>query len=156
MSEEGRRSYNNKEEEIKALFSLNQLNKPISDSNKVKTIKEKFSLTQIPLSSLQRLGMIFREGELKYGKGDWRNGVGNKEYQLERANHALKHLLIYIHELEYGEYLGEVNTQEYSNDNADLYIEEIEEHEDDLAKVMWFCATQIELERIEKNESKTE
>ncbi len=77
----------------------------------------------------RRLGVIFREGEGKYRRNNWRSGSTDREYQLERANHALKHLRIYIHQLEFGEHLGEAD-------------------EDDLAKVMWFCATQMELERL--------
>ena len=95
-----------------------------------KTDKETFDLTQIPFDFERRLGMIFREGELKYGRENWRKGIADKTFQLERANHALKHLKIYIHRLEFGEYLGERG-------------------EDDLAKVAWFCATQAELERLE-------
>lgn len=98
--------------------------------NAVKTDVEPFDLTQIPFEAERRLGIIFREGELKYGKDNWRNGVNNKAYQLERANHALKHLKLYLHQLQFGEHLGEAC-------------------EDDLAKVMWFCATQAEIERLE-------
>jgi hypothetical protein len=93
------------------------------------TDKEPFSLTQIPCSALLRLGAVFREGEPKYGRGNWRRGVHDKDYQIERANHALKHLLWYVHALETGERLGEA--------------------EDHLAKVAWFCVTQMELERLE-------
>jgi hypothetical protein len=97
----------------------------------VKTDVEPFDLTQIPFEFEWRLGMVFREGEAKYGRDNWRKGVGNKTYQLERANHALKHLKIYIHWLQFGEHLGEPG-------------------EDDLAKVGWFCATQAEIERLER------
>ena len=99
------------------------------DYCEAKTDKEPFDLTQIPFEFERRLGMIFKEGETKYSRDNWRKGVGNKAFQLERANHALKHLKIYIHWLEFGEYLGEIG-------------------EDDLAKVGWFCATQAEIERL--------
>lgn len=95
---------------------------------------ENFDLTQIPLEAEKRVGRIFREGEIKYNRNNWRNGDNDKKYQLERANHALKHLKIFIHNLEHDEYLGE-----YKNGVP----------EDDLAKVMWFCCTQMELERLE-------
>lgn len=95
-----------------------------------KTDTEPFDLTQIPYESLRRLAAVFKEGASKYGRNNWRYGVGNKAYQLERANHALKHLLLYIHRLQFVEKLGI-------------------EGEDDLAKVMWFAAAQIELERLE-------
>lgn len=116
-----------------------------------KTDKEEYCLTEIPLSALIRLGKIFKEGHGKYGKHNWRNGVDNKEYQIERCNHAIKHLLIYAHELETGEYIGKLKGQEsingQTNEEATLFIGKI--REDDLAKVMWFCVTQMELERLE-------
>jgi len=99
-----------------------------------KTDLENFDLTQIPLEGEKRIGRIFREGEIKYDRNNWRQGVFNKKYQLERMNHALKHLKIYIHWLEHGEYLGEIK-------NGIM--------EDDLAKVGWAVLTQCELERME-------
>lgn len=78
----------------------------------------------------RRLGLIFTEGERKHGMDNWRRGVGDKAYQLDRANRALTHLKIYLLRLEFGVYLGEVG-------------------EDDLAKVGWFCITQAETERLE-------
>lgn len=98
-----------------------------------KTDREPFDLVQIPLEAERRLGAIFKEGEQKYGRGNWRSGVGDKGYQLERANHAIKHLKIYLHWLEFGEYLGDPGEEGM-----------------DLAKVMWFCSTQMELERLER------
>lgn len=98
-----------------------------------KTDREAFSLTQIPCHALVRLGAVFREGEVKYGRGNWRHGVGDRAYQLERANHALKHLLWYVHRLETGEEIGE--------------------GEDNVGRVMWWCATQMELERLEAQPS---
>lgn len=72
-----------------------------------KTDIELFDLTQIPYEAERRLGFVFREGESRYGRNNWRSGVGNRDYQFERANHALKHLKINIHQLAFGEYLGE-------------------------------------------------
>lgn len=95
--------------------------------DKAKTEVLEFDLTQIPLESLIRVGKVFKEGERKYGKDNWLKGVQDVGYQLERANHALRHLLVYIESLRYGNKLVE----------------------DDLAKVMWFCCTQIEIEKIE-------
>lgn len=100
----------------------------------VKTDIENFDLTQIPLEAEKRIGRIFREGETKYDRNNWRKGIHNKAYQLERANHALKHLKIYIHMLEFDEYIGEVKNGV---------------PEDDLAKVGWFVVTACELERLE-------
>lgn len=99
-------------------------------SGHAKTDVEPFDLTLIPYEALRRLGAVFAEGVGKYGRHNWRYGVGDKTYQLERANHAIKHLLLYVRWLQFGERLGDPD-------------------EDDLAKVMWFCATQAELERLE-------
>ena len=100
-------------------------------SEKAKSDIEIFDLTSIPFHALWRVGVIFKEGQRKYGRGNWRNGAGDREYQIERANHALKHLLIYIHNLQYGESVGVSG-------------------EDDIAKVAWFCLTQMECERLER------
>jgi hypothetical protein len=97
-------------------------------SEAVKTDKLPASLTEIPHSALVRLGLVFREGAEKYGRGNWRLGVNNKAFQIERLNHAIDHLYKYAHSVETGETLS---------------------NEDHLAKVIWFCATQIELERLE-------
>lgn len=99
-------------------------------ADKAKTELEAFDLTSIPLASLQRIGRIFQQGREKYGAGNWRNGAGDRAYQLERANHALKHLMVYVHRLQYDEYIGD-------------------EGDDDIAKAAWFCVTQMELERLE-------
>lgn len=88
-----------------------------------------YDLAQIPRAFLLRLGRVFREGEISYGPGNWQRGMGDKAYQLERANHALAHLLAYIECLSTRDYAWQA--------------------EDNLAKVAWFCATQIELERLE-------
>lgn len=106
----------------------------IESADKAKSDKLEYDLCSIPLEGLERLGRVFKEGERskKYGKDNWLKGVGDKEYQLERANHALKHLLEYIRMLRYG----------YKNT------------EDDLAKVSWFCMTQMELERLERLEGR--
>lgn len=81
-------------------------------------------LSQIPFSALKRLAAIFMEGERTYGRGNWRTGVGTPEgfeYDDRRLCHAIKHLMLFA--------------------SGDLT-------EDHLAKVMWFCATQIERDRL--------
>lgn len=80
-------------------------------------------LVLIPFYSIVRLGAIFIEG-LRYGRDNWKKGVNDKEYQEERLEHAFLHLIKY---------------------------KEGDKSEDHLAKVMWFCATQLELERLEQN-----
>ena len=77
----------------------------------------------IPLSALEALGEVFLEGIPKYGENNWKGGAGDKRYQLERWEHADTHLRKWL---------------------------EGDRTENHLAKVMWFCATQIELERMER------
>lgn len=90
---------------------------------KAKTSKVAGGKRYIPLSALEALGRIFLEGVTKYGEWNWKNGVGDKPYQMERWEHASRHLQLWA---------------------------EGDRSEEHLAKVMWFCATQIELERIER------
>src|SRR6266699_2405019 len=108
MSEEGRINYNTNISQ--EMWEKELAVKPYP-KDKALTDIEDFSLTEIPYEALKRVGKVFKEG-LKYGKGNWRKGFNDKEFQLERANHALKHLLSYIHELETGEYLGDFKSSE--------------------------------------------
>lgn len=86
-----------------------------------KTDKSNTGLVLIPFYSLFRLGAIFIEG-LRYGKDNWKKGVNDKDYQEERLEHALVHFIKW---------------------------KEGDRSEDHLAKVAWFCFTQMELERLE-------
>lgn len=81
--------------------------------------------SQIPFPGLEALARVFEEGELKYGRHNWRSGAFDRAYQLERLNHAIKHLYQFAHGFEYG-----------VPDPLDL------------AKVAWFCFTQIELMKL--------
>lgn len=90
--------------------------------DKASTDKMGTGLCLIPMYSLLNLGKIFIEG-LRYGRDNWKKGVNDKEYQEERLEHAFNHLIKY---------------------------KEGDRSEDHLAKVMWFCTTQLELERLEK------
>lgn len=94
---------------------------------KAATDKVGTGLTLIPLYSLLEVGKIFVEG-LRYGRDNWKKGVGDKEYQEERLEHALLHLIKY---------------------------KEDDRSESHLAKVAWFCFTQLELERIESLQENT-
>ena len=93
----------------------------IKESIKAATDKVGTGLVLIPLYSLLALGKIFIEG-LRYGRDNWKKGIHDKEYQEERLEHALLHLIKY---------------------------KEGDASEPHLAKVAWFCFTQLELERIE-------
>lgn len=88
---------------------------------KAKTDKVGTGLLLIPLYSLLDIGKIFIEG-LRYGKDNWKKGINDKEYQEERLEHAFLHLIKY---------------------------KEGDRSEAHLAKVAWFCITQLELERLE-------
>ena len=78
-------------------------------------------LVLIPFYSILRLGSIFIEG-LRYGRDNWKKGVNDKAYQEERLEHAMLHLIKW---------------------------KEGDRTEEHLAKVAWFCVTQLELERLE-------
>jgi len=90
--------------------------------SKAATDKLGLGLVMVPLYSVFRIGKIFIEG-LRYGRDNWKKGVHDKEYQEERLEHALRHLFLW---------------------------KEGDRQEDHLAKVAWFCVTQMELERLEQ------
>lgn len=81
------------------------------------------NMDQIPFQAIEAIGAIFAEGEKKYGRDNWKKGILDAEYQRERLNHAILHL------------------QKYANgDNSEKH----------LAKVAWFCVTQLyfDLQRV--------
>jgi hypothetical protein len=88
---------------------------------KAKTDKLNTGLVMVPFYSVLRIAAIFVEG-LRYGRDNWKKGVNDKEFQEERLEHALLHLIKY---------------------------KEGDTTEDHLAKVAWFCVTQMELTRLE-------
>ena len=79
-------------------------------------------LTQIPHSAKKEIGKIFSEGALKYGRDNWKKGVYDKPYQRSRAEHAYNH---------FSEYLDN------SSSDGSSPVQQ-------LAKVAWFCVTQID------------
>lgn len=79
-------------------------------------------LVLIPWYSILAIGKIFIEG-LRYGRDNWKKGVGDKAYQEERLEHAMLHLLKWK-----------------EGDRTEAHLE----------KVAWFCVTQLELERLEQ------
>jgi hypothetical protein len=91
---------------------------------KAKTDKLGLGLVLIPLHSIFRIGKIFIEG-LRYGRDNWKSGVHDKDFQEERLEHALRHLFLW---------------------------KEGDRQEDHLAKVAWFCVTQMDLERMEQTQ----
>ena len=91
-------------------------------TEKAKTDKVSTGMALIPWHSILAIGKIFVEG-LRYGKDNWKKGVGDKDYQEERLEHALTHFALW---------------------------KEGDRSEAHLAKVAWFCVTQLELERLEQ------
>lgn len=91
-------------------------------TEKAKTDKVSTGMALIPWHSILAIGKIFVEG-LRYGKNNWKKGVGDKNYQEERLEHALTHFALW---------------------------KEGDRSEAHLAKVAWFCVTQLELERLEQ------
>lgn len=109
-------------------ITLEQLFKAIEDKpmdhspERAATDKVNTGLALIPWYSILELGKIFVEG-LRYGRDNWKKGVHDKEYQEERLEHAMLHLVKW---------------------------KEGDRSEQHLAKVAWFCVTQLELERMER------
>jgi len=95
---------------------------PKANSDKVGT-----GLLMIPFYSILAIGKIFVEG-LRYGKDNWKKGVNDIEYQEERLEHAMLHLIKW---------------------------KEGDRSEAHLAKVAWFCVTQLELERLQIDNERT-
>lgn len=100
------------------------------NKNKAKTEYLPYDLTLIPKLALLSLGAFFKaqKQSSKYGDGNenWKKALFDKEWQLERANHALAHLL------EFTELLS--NNQQYTPSAL--------EH---LTKAAWYCLVEIDL-----------
>jgi hypothetical protein len=73
------------------------------------------SVEQIPFVALEELGKIFFEGQNKYGVGNWKDNP-SPSYRLERLRHAIRHLFLFA-----------------ENDTSEKH----------LAKVLWFCVTEL-------------
>lgn len=48
-------------------------------------------LVQIPFNALVLLAETFKLGEQKHGRDNWRHGLANIDYALERINHIIRH-----------------------------------------------------------------
>lgn len=97
---------------------------PLTPKAKTETVDP--GLDEIPYEGLAAVGHIFKEGE-KYGRDNWKKGVGDIDYQRERCRHAIRHLILWA--------------------NGDR-------SESHLAKVAWFCLTQIWIEVNERLSTK--
>lgn len=50
---------------------------------------------------LRRSALRMKLG-LHYGKHNWKKGIGDKEFILDRLNHAMEHLIKAMHEIDVG------------------------------------------------------
>lgn len=99
--------------------------KAVSNPVRAKTEVLGTATHRIPLHSLREIGKIIKEGDAKYGRDNALKGVGNKEFQEERLEHAIDHLLRY----------AQGDTEE-----------------NHLAKVAWYCIYQLEWLRLEQQQ----
>ena len=56
--------------------------------------------SQIPLEAMTALAQRFELGALKHGKGNWKNGIPDKDYVIQRLNHVIRHAYTMIGKLE--------------------------------------------------------
>jgi hypothetical protein len=90
-----------------------------------KTSKLDHHLHKIPFAALKRIGSRFKTGDERHGRDNWKYGVDDKDFQEERANHALAHLLEHI----------------------DCLMSGRQETDDNLAAVAWYCCVMMEFEK---------
>lgn len=83
----------------------------------------------VPPVLVEAVAKRFEAGAAKYGENKWRLGLGDRDFLRDRANHAMAHLLNYIHGLDNGE--------DTSADN--------------LGAVGWAVAVLLEAERVKPN-----
>jgi hypothetical protein len=57
---------------------------------------------QIPLTALIALANRFKLGEAKHGRDNWRKGLSDKRYVIERLNHVAFHAMKLAHKIENG------------------------------------------------------
>lgn len=62
---------------------------------------------QIPYSALVLLAKRFEFGGLKHGRDNWKKGLGNLKYALERINHIINHCYYLSSQLDSGIDLSE-------------------------------------------------
>lgn len=84
----------------------------------------------VPPVLFEEVARRFALGLKKYGRDNWRKGLADPDYLRDRANHAMQHLLNYMHNLNNGE---------------DFAIE-------NLAAVGWAVAVLLEAERRKRQD----
>jgi hypothetical protein len=57
----------------------------------------------LPFTFLRRTAKRFTLGAVKYGKFNYRKGIRDKEFILDRLNHAFEHLKLAMDKIENGE-----------------------------------------------------
>lgn len=62
-------------------------------SSGAKSSGQKPRYNLIPARSLERIATRFGEGASKYGENNWRSGLKDRDFLLDRLNHAQEHLL---------------------------------------------------------------
>jgi hypothetical protein len=76
----------------------------------------------LPKEGLRRLAMRYTLGVERYGEGNWKRGLRNKEFLEERKNHLVEHLF--------------------------EYLERGNQHDDNLAAIVWGCFCLMEAEKV--------
>lgn len=79
-------------------------------------------LSQIPYVALRRIGAIFKEGELKHGRDNWKNGASDPEFREERWNHMIRHAYLWIEGDRSADHLAKIGWAAV----ALMWLEEIE------------------------------
>lgn len=93
-------------------------------------------LTQIPYPFLHALGQVIASGTPRYGYLNWLSGANDPSFRRERQKHAARHWALAMHLLTFGP-----NSLRGLADAGLITHEEAEE--DHLAKVVWYCMTEI-------------
>lgn len=55
----------------------------------------------IPIEAIIRLANRFELGEIKHGHNNWRKGINDKQYILERTCHIIHHAIKFMHKLDH-------------------------------------------------------
>ena len=82
------------------------------------------------LTILDRLAPRFQEGATKYGEGNWRIGLDDPVWIMDRCNHGLRHYIRAVEKL-----------------RARLKGQPVDDTDDDLAAALWALTIMAEVER---------
>jgi|SRR5579872_43734 len=90
------------------------------DPKLTRTIDVEYRL--VPKEGLRRLALRYGLGVQRYGEGNWKRGLRDKEFIEERKNHLVEHLF--------------------------TYLEQGNRNDDNLAAIAWGCFTLMEAEKV--------